>query len=104
MKMGRFGQQVIFALVLCAAIVITGVAGAEAQELGGAGTVEGTVKDPTGAAMAAVMVDLSNPVTGLKRSTTTDAAGKFTFRNLPPNGYHVVVSAQGFATFQTDVE
>ena len=47
--------------------------------------------------MVAVTVDLSNPVSGFKRSTTTDAAGKFVFRNLPPNSYHVQVSAQGFA-------
>jgi hypothetical protein len=75
-----------------------------AQGLGGAGTVQGTVKDPTGGVMVAVTVDLSNPVTGFKRSTTTDAAGKFVFRNLPPNPYHVAVSAQGFAPFERDVD
>jgi hypothetical protein len=74
------------------------------QELGGAGTVQGTVKDPTGAAMAAVTVDLSNPVSGLKRSATTDTAGRFVFRNLPPNNYHVQVTAQGFAAYETDVD
>jgi len=65
---------------------------------------QGTVKDPTGAAMAAVTVDLSNPVSGFKRSTTTDAAGKFVFRNLPPNHYHLAASAQGFGNFATDVD
>jgi len=103
MQTGRFRQITCVAIAL-AAIAVARVPGARAQELGGAGTIQGTVKDPTGAAMAAVSVDLSNPVTGLKRSTTTDAAGKFTFRNLPPNGYHIVVAAQGFGTFQGDVE
>ena len=74
------------------------------QELGGAGTVQGTVKDPTGGLMNAVAVELSNPVSGLKRSTTTDAAGRFVFRNLPPNPYHLSVSAQGFTTFGRDVD
>ena len=41
---------------------------------------------------------LGNPVTGFRRSATTDAAGKFVFRNLPPNTYHLAVMAQGFAT------
>jgi hypothetical protein len=75
-----------------------------AQGLGGAGTVQGTVKDPTGGVMVAVIVNLSNPVTGLKRSATTDAAGKFAFRNLPPNPYHISVAAQGFQTLERDVD
>jgi hypothetical protein len=74
------------------------------QELGGAGTIQGTVTDPTGSPMQAVTVDLSNPVTGLKRSAATDAAGRFMFRNLPPNGYHLEVKAEGFSTFASDVD
>ena len=75
-----------------------------AQGLGGAGTVQGTVKDPTGGVMVAVAVDISNAVSGFKRSATTDAAGKFIFRNLPPNPYHIEVAAQGFQTLARDVE
>ena len=77
---------------------------AAAQELGGAGTVQGTVKDPAGGLMVAVSVDLSNPVTGLRRSAVTDAGGRFVFRNLPSNSYHVNVSAQGFEGFTRDVD
>ena len=47
---------------------------ASAQSLGGAGTVRGIVKDPTGGVMQAVEVRISNPVTGLARTATTDAA------------------------------
>src|ERR1051325_9197049 len=96
-------RQTVRALLALVAIAIT-VSGAHAQELGGAGTVQGVVTDPTGAPMQAVTVDLNNPVTGLKREATTDAAGKFVFRNLPPNNYHVAVTAQGFATYTTDVD
>jgi hypothetical protein len=91
-------------VVLVAAAALAVAFSAAAQELGGAGTVQGTVKDPTGSPMAAVTVELRNPVTGLQRSTTTDAAGKFVFRNLPQNPYHIAVSAQGFATAQKDVD
>jgi hypothetical protein len=77
---------------------------AAAQELGGAGTVQGTVTDPTGGTMAAVTVELSNPVTGLKRTATTDASGRFFFRNLPPNNYHLAIAVQGFAPYETDVD
>jgi hypothetical protein len=80
------------------------VAGARAQGLGGAGTLQGTVKDPTGGVMQAVEVKISNPVSGFTRTTTTDAGGKFAFSNLPPNSYHVTVGAQGFQPFGRDVD
>ena len=77
---------------------------ARAQGLGGAGTVQGTVKDPTGGVMQAVEVRISNPVSGFTRTTTTDAAGKYVFSNLPPNPYHITVQAQGFQTLERDVD
>ena len=91
----------------CAAIailiIVTGATELRAQELGGAGTVQGTVKDPTGGVMQAVEVRITNPVTGLSRTTTTDAAGNYVFRNLPPNPYHVTVAAQGFQSLERDI-
>jgi len=74
------------------------------QELGGAGTVQGTVKDPTGGVMQSVTVRIANLVTGFSRSTSTDATGRFVFRNLPPNGYHITVEAQGFNPLEQDVD
>src|SRR3954469_2300011 len=77
---------------------------ARAQGLGGAGTVQGTVKDPTGGVMQAVEVRISNPVSGFARTATTDAAGKYVFSNLSPNPYHISVQAQGFQTLERDVD
>jgi hypothetical protein len=81
-----------------------GVASAHAQGLGGAGTVQGTVKDPTGGVMQAVEVKIRNAASGFTRTTTTDTTGKYAFSNLPPNPYHVAVEAQGFKTLERDVE
>jgi hypothetical protein len=75
-----------------------------AQGLGGAGTLRGVVKDPTGGVMQAVEVRITNPVTGFTRAATTDAAGKYVFSNLPPNPYHITIEAQGFQTLQRDVD
>jgi hypothetical protein len=91
-------------LALLIAAVLGIAASGSAQELGGAGTVQGTVKDPTGAVLRAATVTLVNPVSGLRRETTTDEMGRFVFRNLPPNPYHVTVAAQGFQTLAQDVD
>ena len=46
------------------AVCVMSVSGAlaTAQGLGGAGTVQGVVKDPTGGVMQAVAITLTNPV------------------------------------------
>src|SRR5258706_10588536 len=77
---------------------------AEAQGLGGAGTLQGVVKDPTGGVMQAVEVKISNPVSGFARTATTDGTGRYVFTNLPPNPYHMSVEAQGFQRLERDVD
>lgn len=91
----------IAAAMLCLGLVASS---AQSQGLGGAGTVQGTVKDPTGGVMQAVQVRISNPVTGFARTTTTDATGKYLFNNLPPNPYHITIETQGFQTLDRDVD
>src|SRR5438309_9110647 len=76
---------------------------ANAQGLG-AGTIQGTVKDPTGGVMQSVEVKITNPVTGFMRTATTDAMGRYSFSNLAPNPYHVSVEAQGFQPLARDVD
>ena len=76
-----------------------------AQGLGGAGTVQGTVKDPTGGVMQAVSGDGSaTRSSDFTRTATTDATGRYVFSNLPPNPYHLTVEAQGFQTLERDVD
>jgi hypothetical protein len=79
-------------------------AGAWAQGLGGAGTIQGTVKDMTGGVMQAVEVTIKNPVSGFMRTTTTDASGKYLFNNLPPNSYHLTIETEGFERIERDVD
>ena len=68
-----------------------------------AGTITGTVTDGSGAVIPDATVTIENPVSGLKRSAKTDAAGQYKFTNLPFNPYHLVVHAPGFAEFTADV-
>ena len=89
-------------LVVCLGLLVSPPA--SAQGLGGAGTIQGTVTDPTGGVMQAVAVTITNPVSGFTRTATTDAAGRYVFNNLPPNPYHLAVTAQGFQTLERDVD
>ncbi len=60
--------------------------------------------DPTGAVVPNATVTILNRVTNYRQSDTTDAAGTFRFTNIPPNPYHLEVSAPTFAPHQQDVE
>ena len=68
------------------------------------GTVEGVVKDPSGAVVPSAAVEIHNPVSHFDRSTTTDQEGKFRFTNVPFNPYHLTVTASGFAPYTEDVD
>ena len=66
----------IFAVVFIAAA-------ATAQSAGNSGSINGTVVDPTGAVVPNAKVEIRNSISGFDRYTTTDAAGKFAFTNVP---------------------
>jgi hypothetical protein len=98
---GRRGQGlgvvVLFSICASAALV-------HAQGLGGAGTVQGTVKDPTGGVMQSVEVKITNALSGFARTAMTDVMGRYAFSNLAPNSYHVSVDVQGFVPLARDVD
>jgi hypothetical protein len=66
--------------------------------------VGGTVVDPSGAVVVGATVVIQNPVSGFSRSTSTDAAGRFSFANVPFNPYHLTVKGKGFAPYAKDVD
>jgi hypothetical protein len=69
-----------------------------------AGSINGTVTDPSGAVIVGAKVELLNPVSAYSRNTVSDASGHFQFTNLPFNAYHVTATVAGFASFKRDVE
>jgi Carboxypeptidase regulatory-like domain len=74
------------------------------QSLGNAGTVSGTVTDPSGAAIANATVTIVNRITNYRQTATADSSGVFRFNNIPPNPYHLEVSAPNFASSEQDVD
>lgn len=61
------------------------------------GALTGVVKDPQGAVVPGATITVSNPATGLVRSTTSGADGIFRLPALPAGSYRVEVGAGGFA-------
>ena len=60
-------------------------------------SLNGSVTDPSGAAVSAASVTAQNANTGLERSTTSDSSGHFSFVSLPVGDYVVTASKSRFA-------
>ena len=80
-----FHRGAIMRLLPLLALVFTTLS-ASAQS-GNAGTIRGTVTDPSGAVIPNATVELTDEVSGFDRTTTTDATGQFAFSNVPFNPY-----------------
>jgi hypothetical protein len=74
-----------------------------AQSISSAGTIRGSVLDPSGAAIKGAAVEIQNPVSQYSRNTRTDAQGTFEFDNIPFNNYHATVTVQGFQASRQDL-
>ena len=89
------------AAVLCGVLLLLGPA-AFAQ--GRIGSVQGVVKDPTGALVPDARITVTQPVTGYRQTTQTDAQGFFKLVNLPFNTYKVRAEATGFQPAEESID
>jgi hypothetical protein len=103
-RISRFRIRRAGAVLVVLGVMAGPVSRPSAQGLGGAGTIEGIVKDPSDAVVVGATVLIVNPVTDFTRTAQTDGRGHFVFRNLPPNPYHLVATAPGFQTFEQDID
>ena len=70
----------------CALAALLAVSIATAQ-VGGSGTIQGTVTDPSGAVVAGASVVATNVETGVQTNRKTTDAGFFVLSPLPPGEY-----------------
>ena len=84
--------------VIALVLAIFGTTTLFAQSVGTAGTIEGTVLDPSGAVVQSANVTLSNEFMNYRVTSVTDEKGQFYFSNIPPNTYHLIVTTASFAT------
>jgi hypothetical protein len=86
-----------FLCVLIAAALLT-TPPAWAQ-IGGSGSIQGTVLDTSGAAVPGALVTATNLATGVATTRSTTTAGVFSVSPLPPGEYRVEVRIEGFRPY-----
>ena len=79
-------------------ILLMGGVSASAQ-IGGNGSIQGTVLDTSKAALPGVTVTATNIATGIETVRVTTEAGVYTLAPLPPGEYRVTAALNGFETF-----
>ena len=62
------------------------------------GSLSGNVLDSSGAAIPGAKITVSDPATGVTRSTVSSAEGSYRFPELNLGSYNVTASADGFST------
>jgi Carboxypeptidase regulatory-like domain/TonB-dependent Receptor Plug Domain/TonB dependent receptor len=101
--------RVVFLLVCvgaCVCVPIIGLFGGgafSAMAQVNTASLTGLVADQTNAALVHAHVTATNNATGLVRETDTDAAGYYSFPDLPIGEYRVVVTMDNFQTVEARV-
>jgi hypothetical protein len=60
------------------------------------GAVTGTVTDPTGGAVAAAEITLTDTSTNISRTISTNETGRYIFVDVQPGNYNVTINKAGF--------
>ncbi|HEY1903114.1 MAG TPA: carboxypeptidase regulatory-like domain-containing protein [Terracidiphilus sp.] len=85
--------------LFCLAVLLYTLPGLAQQTLG---SLNGTVVDPSGAAVAGATVTATNAAINVTSTTTTSSTGYFQIFNLPIGTYVVKVSRDGFEVSQLE--
>jgi Family of unknown function (DUF6519)/Carboxypeptidase regulatory-like domain/Right handed beta helix region len=79
-------------------IAAKGIVSSANVAAGATGAINGTIMDAAGAVVPAVNVTLTDTATGVSKSATSDAQGKFTFPSLPPGSYNISFGLSGLTS------
>jgi hypothetical protein len=85
-------RHTIWVLVMLALVATLAMAQSTSQ-------LNGSVSDPSGAAVAGAKITLTDAATGSQRSVTSNASGLYQFLDIPPGNYKLDAIATGFAPF-----
>src|SRR6267143_289819 len=99
MKKTHTKSLMVFALGLSFCVACLVVVSPPSRAQSTYGTLNGSVMDSSGAAIADAQVTLTNLGTSEKRTQTTGSDGSYSFVNLFPGRYKVEVEKTGFKRF-----
>ena len=97
-----FNRDTIFRILPILVFILAALPAS--SQSGNAGSVRGTLTDPSGAVVPNVAVHLVNDVSGFDQTTATDPQGQFVFSNVPFNPYRISALVNGFAPLNQNVE
>lgn len=92
----KFARTFLILLAVCGIALMTPI-NATAQ-IGGSGSIQGTVTDPGGSVIPNATIVATNVATGVETTRQTTEAGLYVITPLPPGEYKVVVTVTGFQT------
>jgi outer membrane receptor protein involved in Fe transport len=88
-------KKVAFSPLMLSLLLLVFAANAFSQTTA---SIQGTVSDQSGAAVAGAKVTVKNTAMGIERTTQTNSTGAYEFPALPPGTYSVQVEMSGFET------
>ena len=88
--------QFRFAHFVCVITTIALLSSGAAAFAQSTATIQGTITDQSGAALAGAQVIVRNQATGVERTAQTDSSGNYQVAALPVGEYRIEVQAQGF--------
>jgi hypothetical protein len=93
----------VFALVL-SMLSLMGLSSGLAYGQAEAGTINGTVKDASGAVIVGATVTVRNLETSAERTVQTGNSGQYSIPGMNPGNYRLAVASPNFQSFQSNVQ
>src|SRR5690242_9472839 len=87
--------------IFCGIVILLGPTAFSQARIG---SIQGVVKDPGGALIPNATITVTQPVTGYRQTTKTDAQGSFKLVNIPFNTYKVRAESSGFQPTEQSVD
>ena len=98
---GQFCRALFLAVV---AIIAVTASSPDALGQSGAGSIQGVVKDPTGAVIQGAQVHVVNVATGVAFDTKSNGTGFYEVPQLFTGRYRMTITSQGMETYGTSIE
>jgi hypothetical protein len=97
-------SAVVTAILMWGTVLWLTLCFSAAHAQSGAGSIQGTVVDPTGAVMPGASIHIVNQATGVVEDTKTNRAGFYQVPDLFTATYTITITAPGMKTFEQTIE